>query len=283
LGGFFVGRVMATDNFQQCLSFVLKYEGGKSDDMRDPGGRTMEGITQKTYDAYREKKGLPQQDVFLLPAIERDEIYHTEYWNAVKGDTLRPGEDLCVFDLAVNSGPHRALQIWNQSGASQTDLADVISKVCALRLSFLEELRTWQYFGAGWSKRVSACRTAALKMAASMSPQAPTTAPAAGAAGAILMGFGAVIHYLQNGPYGPVLAMVITGLILLVVCLFLSKPAAAVSPVPVLSPAEKLKDLLAQRDAIDAQIAEIETELKSSIEEMTGLLGKIHPQGEIIS
>jgi hypothetical protein len=50
-----------------------------------------------------------------------------------------------------------------------------------------------------------------------------------------------------------------------------------------LSPAEKLKDLLAQRDAIDAQIAEIETELKSSIEEMTGLLGKIHPQGEIIS
>jgi lysozyme family protein len=270
---------MATDNFQQCLAFVLKYEGGKSDDPRDPGGRTMDGITQKTYDAYREKKGLPQQDVFLIPSAERDEIYRMEFWNAVKGDTLRPGEDLCVFDLAVNSGPHRALQIWNQAGASRAGLSDVIKQVCALRLSFLQELRTWQYFGAGWSKRVSACRAAASKMATPASPQA--TAPATAAAGAILMILAAVIHYLQNGPHGPVLALVITGLILLVLCLFLSKPGAAgVSPAPVLNPAEKLNDLLAQRDAINAQIAELETELKSSIEEMTGLLGKIHQTGE---
>ena len=155
------------------------------------------------------------------------------------------------------------------------------SSKCA-RLSFLQELRTWQYFGAGWSKRVSACRAAASKMATPKSPQATT--PATAAAGAILMILAAVIHYLQNGPHGPVLALVITGLILLVLCLFLSKPGAAdVSPAPVLNPAEKLKDLLAQRDAINAQIVEIETELKSSIEEMTGLLGKIHRPGEINS
>ncbi len=273
---------MATDNFQQCLSFVLKYEGGQSDDPRDPGGRTMEGITQKTYDAYQEKKGLPQRDVFQISAGERDEIYRTEFWNAVRGDALRPGEDLCVFDLAVNSGPHRALQIWNQAGAAQASLTDVIKQVCTLRLAFLHELRTWQYFGAGWSKRVSACRATASKMAASVSPQAPATAPATGTTGAFLLGIAAIIHYLQNSPNGPVLAMVITGLILLVLCLFLSKPGAtAVSPAPVLSPAEKLRNLLAQRDAINTKITEIESELRSSIEEMTGLLGTIHPQGEI--
>lgn len=272
---------MAKDNFQQCLSFVLKYEGGQSDDPRDPGGRTMEGITQKTYDTYREKKGLPQLDVFQISAGERDEIYRTEFWNAVKGDALRPGEDLCVFDLAVNSGPHRALQIWNQAGAAQASLSDVIKQVCTLRLAFLQELRTWQYFGAGWSKRVSTCRATASKMAASVSPHPPATAPATGTAGACLLGIAAVIHYFQNGPHGPVLAIVVTGLILLALCLFLSKPGAAnVSPAPVLSPAEKLRNLLAQRDAINTQITEIESELKSSIEEMTGLLGKIHPQGE---
>jgi lysozyme family protein len=60
--------------------------------------------------------------VFDIPASERDEIYRTEYWNAVNGDALRPGENLCVFDLAVNSGPHRALQIWNQAGGAQDGL-----------------------------------------------------------------------------------------------------------------------------------------------------------------
>jgi hypothetical protein len=38
--------------------------------------------------------------------------------------------------------------------------------------------------------------------------------------------------------------------------------------------------LLAQREAINVQIAEIEPELKASIDEMAAMLGKIHPQGE---
>src|ERR1700730_16716155 len=88
---------MAAGNFQKCLAFALKYEGGSSDDPRDPGGHTMEGITQKSYDCFLDKKGLPHKDVFDIPASERDEIYRTEYWNAVNGDALRPGEDLCVL------------------------------------------------------------------------------------------------------------------------------------------------------------------------------------------
>ena len=268
---------MAADNFQKCLAFVLKYEGGKSDDLRDPGGRTMEGITQKTYDAYRDKKGLPHQDVFIIPAPERDAIYRTEFWNAVNGDALRSGEDLCVFDLAVNSGLHRALQIWNQAGATQANLDEIIQKVCAVRLSFLQELRTWQYFGAGWSKRVAACRTLALNMANSGFSQTPPTRAAAGTVGAVLMGIAGVIHYLQRDPHGPVLSLAIVASILFILCLFLSKPKIAASTVSALSPAEKLKDLLARRDAINAEIVELETAVKASIDEMTGLLGKIHP------
>jgi lysozyme family protein len=86
---------MASSNFQKCLAFVLKYEG----------------ITQRTYDAFLDKKGKPRRDVFEIPDSDRDEIYRTEFWNAIRGESLRPGEDLCLFDLAVNSGPHRALQI----------------------------------------------------------------------------------------------------------------------------------------------------------------------------
>ena len=47
---------MTAENFQACLAFTLKYEGGKSNDPRDPGGRTMEGVTQATYDASHKKR-----------------------------------------------------------------------------------------------------------------------------------------------------------------------------------------------------------------------------------
>ncbi|MGB8902004.1 MAG: glycosyl hydrolase 108 family protein [Methylocella sp.] len=94
---------MTAENFQACLAFTLKYEGGRSNDPRDPGGRTMEGVTQATYNAYRDKKALVRKDVFTIEAAERDEIYRNEYWDLVNGDVLRAGEDLCVFDFAVNS------------------------------------------------------------------------------------------------------------------------------------------------------------------------------------
>jgi lysozyme family protein len=280
LGGFFIERIMASSNFEKCLALVLKYEGGKSDDPRDPGGKTMEGITQRTYDAFLDKKGKPRRDVFEIPSSDRDEIYRTEFWDAIRADSLRPGEDLCLFDLAVNSGPHRALQIWHEAGAAQAGLDEVIKKVCGLRLSFLKELQTWHYFGTGWTRRVAACRSAALKMSGASRLQPNPTGAAAGSIGAVLMGVAAAIHYLQNDPRGPVLALVFVATILFILCLFLSNQRA-VPATAALNPAERLKDLLAKRDEINARIAEIETELKASIDNMTGLLGRIHGQGEI--
>jgi hypothetical protein len=109
---------MTAENFQVCLAFALKYEGGRSNDPRDPGGRTMEGVMQATYDAYRVKKGVGRADVYTISAAERDEIYRKEYWDLIKGDGLRSGEDLCVFDFAVNSGVARARDlsaVWRTS------------------------------------------------------------------------------------------------------------------------------------------------------------------------
>ncbi len=156
---------MTTENFQACLAFTLKYEGGKSNDPHDPGGRTNQGVTQATYDAYRVKKALGRKDVFTMEAAERDDIYRDGYWNAVNGDRLRAGEDLCVFDLAVNSGPARAKSFWARSGGARAPVDDVIHKICAARLSFLHALRTWRYFGAGWGRRVAACEARAIRMA----------------------------------------------------------------------------------------------------------------------
>ena len=107
---------MTAENFQACLAFTLKYEGGRSNDPRDPGGRTMEGVTQAAYDGYRVKKALGRRDVFTIEAAERDEIYRNEYWDHIDGNLLSAGEDLCVFNFAVNSGPARALDVWTKIG-----------------------------------------------------------------------------------------------------------------------------------------------------------------------
>ncbi|NBY21315.1 MAG: hypothetical protein EBQ73_00210, partial [Gammaproteobacteria bacterium] len=96
------------ENFPQALKQVLKYEGGKVDDPRDPGGRTAFGVTQDTYNAWRKKQGLPNADVFTISQADVAAIYRQEYWDSIRGDDLPAGVDFAVFDFAVNSGVSRA-------------------------------------------------------------------------------------------------------------------------------------------------------------------------------
>ena len=40
-------------SYNDALAFVLRWEGGFVDDPRDRGGRTMKGVTQNVYNAWR--------------------------------------------------------------------------------------------------------------------------------------------------------------------------------------------------------------------------------------
>ena len=134
---------MAAGNFANCLPIILRFEGGKSNDPADPGGRTNKGITQRTYDAYRAARGEPPADVYAINEAEVADCYRRNYWDAVNGDALRPGEDLVVFDFAVNSGPARALRSWKAAIGAGNDLRAVIQTVCAgSRLAFS---RKWDW------------------------------------------------------------------------------------------------------------------------------------------
>jgi lysozyme family protein len=110
---------MTAENFQACRAFTLKYEGGRSNDLHDPGGRTMEGVTQATYDAYRVKKALGRRDVFTMGAAERDEIYRKEYWDLINGDGLRAGEDLCVSQMQGHRRAAHGAKTQMQKATSQ--------------------------------------------------------------------------------------------------------------------------------------------------------------------
>src|ERR1700728_3806781 len=101
---------MTSPRFLACMPFVLKEEGGYSNDAHDSGGMTMHGIIQREYDRYRKSKGLPLQWVKNISVDEQNEIYWTEYWLPHCPD-LPPGLDLSFFNIAVNGGPTRATHL----------------------------------------------------------------------------------------------------------------------------------------------------------------------------
>ena len=154
------------ENYALALKQVLKYEGGKVDDPRDPGGRTAYGVTQDTYNAWRKKQGLPNADVFTISQTEVAAIYKYEYWDAIRGDDLPSGVDFAVFDYAVNSGVSKAAktlqgvvgvaqdgQIGPQTIQAAKDY--VAMAVTNKRLAFMQSLSIWSTFGKGWSARIA--------------------------------------------------------------------------------------------------------------------------------
>ncbi len=173
------------EDFERCLANVLVSEGGYSHDPHDPGGATMNGIVQTEYNAYRRARALRMRSVRFLTPDERTDIYRHEYWDAVQGDLLPAGLDYCVFDFGVNSGVSRALRYLHalEPGIEGEEAVDAYQDN---RLSFLQGLHTWAYFGRGWATRVEKVRTisklmigqAAQKMLAATKPAA-ISAPAA--------------------------------------------------------------------------------------------------------
>src|ERR1017187_1942099 len=197
---------MAQANYAACVAFVRKAEGGNCDTPGDRGGRTGRGgITHTTYDAYRSSRGLARQDVWLISDAEIADIYAANYWNPIHGDSLPAGQDLALFDYAINSGPAKALQA--RSGAGNGDPATVIHKICASRLSFMQSLGSWGQFSGAWGKRVAQCEALSLRMAGALTPASVGKADQAKAAhqkkaGAVVMAGGAVagaLHYFAVG------------------------------------------------------------------------------------
>lgn len=171
--------------FEQCHKITARWEKGYANHPRDPGGATMNGVTQRVYDAWRQRIGRPRQAVRLIGPNEELEIYRQQYWEAVSGEKLPPGIDLVVYDMAVNSGPQRAIKYLQASlglkqdgQIGQVTLAalrevyerdaddDVIDLYMAARNRFLRSLRTFDVFGKGWMNRTRDVEAKAERMEA---------------------------------------------------------------------------------------------------------------------
>lgn len=108
------------DRFAACLPVILRFEGGFIDDPHDHGGATNQGVTQRVYDAHRDRLGQPRRSVRDIGADEVSAIYRDGYWLGSRAAEMPEPVDLVVFDAAVNSGPRRAA-IWLQRAAGVGD------------------------------------------------------------------------------------------------------------------------------------------------------------------
>lgn len=103
--------MMPNDRFRLAFDATVAFEGGYSNHPDDAGGPTMHGVTQRMYDSYCDRKGLPRQSVKLLTLGEVQSFYREDYWNAAKLDFVSdPAICMEVFDSAVLHGPVQAVK-----------------------------------------------------------------------------------------------------------------------------------------------------------------------------
>jgi lysozyme family protein len=103
------------DHFLQIMESVLLFEGGFSDVLDDPGGATNFGVTQATYDVYRQNKNLPIQSVKFITQEEVYDCYYTMYYLIGRCDRLPPAVAFVMFDACVNFGPYGATKLLQKS------------------------------------------------------------------------------------------------------------------------------------------------------------------------
>ena len=174
--------------FKIFLANTLSYEGGYTNDARDPGnwtsgtaGRgqnlgTNWGISTASYPFIL--AGLTSACRATMPAsvkgLSRDQaavIYKAEFWDGVGGDTFPPSLGILVSDCAVNSGKGGAIRLLQQTlgveadgqlgagtyGAveahARVDLLGLCTDFQVRHLQYLMALAIWPTYGRGWLRR----------------------------------------------------------------------------------------------------------------------------------
>ena len=157
------------ENFGVAFNSMLRHEGGFVNHPKDPGGMTNLGVTKRVWDEWTGGNA-DEIEMRSLTPEKVAPLYKKRYWDAVKGNDLPSGLDVCVFDCAVNSGVSRAVRILQRilgvkddgiigpvtiAATTAIPVDDLIERYTKERQDFLESLPTFSTFGKGWTTRVA--------------------------------------------------------------------------------------------------------------------------------
>ena len=102
---------MELGDFGATMDLMLNLEGKKTDDPRDRGGRTNFGVTQGTYNRWRDSKNLPRQDVFKITKDEAMQLYKKNFWGIIGGDKLPQKTAMALMSFALTDGPEDSVRL----------------------------------------------------------------------------------------------------------------------------------------------------------------------------
>jgi hypothetical protein len=99
------------ENYDKAFEFIMRWEGYKSDDPDDSGGRTIFGISERSHPEVVKR-------LWDMPKMEAREeakiFYKTEYWDRIHGDNLPNRIDIFMFDTAVNTGVSQTMWLCDE-------------------------------------------------------------------------------------------------------------------------------------------------------------------------
>ena len=165
-------------NFDTCLSMLLKHEGGFSNHKDDRGGLTNLGVTKAVYDEFHGTDAT-EEDMRKLKKSDVEPIYRSNYWNRCRCQDLPSGVDWAVFDFAVNAGTGRAAKALQQAVEAEQDgsigpltlmkvkdheVVNIINRIAIYREQFYRSLSNFDTFGKGWLRRNDETRRQAIHM-----------------------------------------------------------------------------------------------------------------------
>lgn len=168
------------ENFRDCLTMLLKHEGGFVNHPQDPGGMTNLGVTKAVYEDWLDRM-VTEQEMRDLSSEDVGPLYKQRYWDRARCDDLPSGVDWVVFDWSVNSGVSRAAKALQRFVGVESDgsigpmtiqavkmyqPAEIIEAMGKMRQDFYEGLSTFDTFGRGWTRRNEETTAKALEMAA---------------------------------------------------------------------------------------------------------------------
>lgn len=154
-------------DFDWAFQIVVGHEGGYVDHPDDPGGETKYGISRRSY---------PNEDIKGMTLDRAKDIYYMDYWLPLQAFELPDAVQVMLFDMAVNHGKVRAVQILQQAAGVKTDgwlgpvskaaikhtpLAELVREITVQRIMFYASLETFKTFGLGWVRRAIALNAVA--------------------------------------------------------------------------------------------------------------------------
>ncbi|TXI87087.1 MAG: hypothetical protein E6Q36_08120 [Chryseobacterium sp.] len=143
-----VDSVPASDKFAFTYKFIQRWEGTGNKCVHDPV-RTMNGVTQASYNSYRRSKGLGVADVCReLSVAQAKEIYYNRFYKASGADALPLELALQTFDMAVNAGVGVAVDMRQQCGNDYMCYIDY-------RAAFYRSAKNCRLYCKAWFNRLN--------------------------------------------------------------------------------------------------------------------------------